>query len=150
MDQAVVSLALQALSPVSIELSLAALSQLDQERQDLTRLWQQRLERASDEANRTQRHYQLVEPENRLVARQLAQEWEAKLRIHQQLQEEYERFCQQQRKEVSEDEREAIRQLANGIPQLWNASTTTNMQRKEILRQITAFTSLNHNPDSPL
>lgn len=136
LDQAVVSFALQALSPASIELSLAALSQLEQERQDLTVIWQQRLERAKYEAERAQRHYQFVEPENRLVARQLAQEWEAKLRIQQQLQEEYERFCQQQRKEISEDEREAIRQLADHIPGLWNASTTTNAQRKEILRQI--------------
>jgi len=136
LDQGVVSLALQALSPAAIELSLAALSQLEQERQALTVIWQQRLERAKYEAERAQRHYQFVEPENRLVARQLAQEWEAKLRIQQQLQEEFERFCQQQRKEISEDEREAIRQLAEHIPELWNAATTTNAQRKEILRQI--------------
>jgi Recombinase zinc beta ribbon domain len=80
LDQAVVNLALQALSPASIELSLAALSQLEQERQDLSGIWQQRLERAKYEAERAQRHYQFVEPENRLVGRQLAQEWEAKLK----------------------------------------------------------------------
>ncbi|NJP08820.1 MAG: recombinase family protein [Leptolyngbyaceae cyanobacterium RU_5_1] len=145
LDQAVVSFALQALSPAAIELSLAALTQLEQERQDLNCHWQQRLERASYEANRAQRHYQLVEPENRLVARQLAQEWEANLRRHQQLQEEYKRFCQQQSNQVSEDEREAIRQLANRIPQLWDASTTTNTQRKEILRQILVRVILNVN-----
>jgi DNA invertase Pin-like site-specific DNA recombinase len=148
LDQAVVSFALQALSPASIELSLAALTQLEQEHQDLTVMWQQRLERAKYEAERAQRHYQFVEPENRLVARQLAQEWEAKLRIQQQLQEEYERFCQQQRKEISEDEREAIRQLADHIPGLWNASTTTNAQRKEILRQILVRVMVNVKDES--
>lgn len=33
------------------------------------------------------RHYRLVEPENRLVARQLALEWEDKLALQQSLQE---------------------------------------------------------------
>lgn len=148
LDQAVVTLALQALSPASIELSLAAITQLEQEHQDLNRLWRQRLERASYEAERAQRHYQLVEPENRLVARQLGQEWETKLRIQQQLQEEYERFCQQQSREISDEKREEIRQLANRIPSLWNASTTTNAQRKEILRQLLARVTVNVIDDS--
>jgi DNA invertase Pin-like site-specific DNA recombinase len=148
LDQAVVTLALEALSPAAIELSLSAVAQFEQERQDLTRHWQQRLERATYEAERAQRHYQLVEPENRLVARQLAQAWETKLRIQQQLQEEYQRFCQQQCQDISESEREAIRQLANQIPQLWNASTTTNPQRKEILRQILVRVILDVNDES--
>lgn len=44
--------------------------------------------RASFEAERAGRHYRLVEPENRMVARQLAREWEQKLTSKQQLQEE--------------------------------------------------------------
>ncbi|WP_157174461.1 hypothetical protein [Thiocystis violascens] len=42
--------------------------------------WQQRLERAHDDAERAAHQYQAVEPEHRLVARTLEQQWEAALR----------------------------------------------------------------------
>jgi hypothetical protein len=51
---------LDALQPAALELSLAAAGHLEQERQDLDRLWQQRLERAAYEAERAARHYRLV------------------------------------------------------------------------------------------
>ena len=56
--------------------------------------------------------------------------------IQKQLVEEYERFCLQQPSQISEEEKAAIRQLASDIPNLWNAKTTTPLQRKEIIRQI--------------
>src|SRR5258706_3156854 len=37
---------------------------------------------------------------------------------------------------LTAEERAAIRQLATDIPALWNASTTTNTDRKDILRQV--------------
>jgi len=90
--------------------------------------------RAAIEAERAGKHYRLVEPENRLVARQL-REWEDKLAAQQQLQEDYQRFCAQQPRQLSADERAAIRQL-HEIPALWEAPTTTHAQRKEIVRQL--------------
>jgi hypothetical protein len=109
---------------------------IEQDRSELDKLWQQRLERAHFEADRAGRHYRLVEPENRLVARQLAQEWEAKLQAQKQLQEDYERFYHEQPKRLSNEEKQAIRQLAESLPALWNAETTTPAQRKEIVRQV--------------
>jgi hypothetical protein len=115
---------------------LEATARLEQERQALDRLWQQRLERAAYESERAARHYRLVEPEHRLVARQLAQEWEAKLTAQRQLQEEYERCVQAQPQPLSAAERTAIVQLAHNIPALWHAPTTTQAERKEMVRQI--------------
>ncbi len=109
---------------------------LEQDRLELDKLWQQRLERAQFEADRASRHYHLIEPENRLVARQLAQEWEVKLQAHQQLQEEYDRFCYEQPKQLSSEEQQSIRQLAEYLPALWSSPTTTQVQRKEIIRQV--------------
>jgi hypothetical protein len=115
---------------------LEATARLEQERQDLDRLWHQRLERAAYEAERAARHYRLIEPEHRLVARQLAKEWEDKLMAHRLLQEEYERFVQTQPRSLSAAEREAIVHLAHNVPALWHAPTTTMAERKEIVRQI--------------
>ena len=67
---------LTALEPAALTLSLEATTRLEQERQELDRLWQQRLERAAYESERAARHSRLVEPASRLVARQLAKAWE--------------------------------------------------------------------------
>jgi hypothetical protein len=127
---------LAALEPAALELSLAAAEQLEAERADLDRLWQQRLERATYEAERVGRQYRLVEPENRLVARNLEREWEEKLAAKQRLAEDDDRFRRQQPRLLSEGEREAIRRLARDLPALWDAPTTSAAERKEILRQV--------------
>jgi hypothetical protein len=127
---------LAALAPAALELSLTAAQHLAQERADLLLLWQQRRERAGYEAERAARHYRALEPEHRLVARQLAQEWEAKLAAQQQLEEDYRRFLQGQPAVLADAEQAAIRQLAADIPALWSAPSTTAPERKAILRQV--------------
>ena len=62
---------LQVLKPATVELSLKAVEETRQERQRVTKLRRQRLERAQYEADRAARQYHAVEPENRLVTRQL-------------------------------------------------------------------------------
>jgi hypothetical protein len=80
LDQLVGEKILQALEPAALELSLLTADDLHQQRQRLDQNWQQRLERAHYQAERAQRHYRNVEPENRLVARELARQWEEALK----------------------------------------------------------------------
>lgn len=54
-------------------------SRLRTHRAQADRIWRQRLERAEIAADRTRRQYQLAEPENRLVVRQLEKDWETAL-----------------------------------------------------------------------
>src|SRR5262249_39173682 len=136
LDALVSQQVLAALQPAALELSLEAATHLEQERADLDRLWQQRVERAAYEADRGGRQFRLVEPENRLVARHLEREWEAKLAAHLGLAAEYRRFQETQPRGLSPAEREAIRQLAADIPALWQAPTTTAADRKAIVRQV--------------
>ncbi len=70
---------LDAVAPAALEVSMAAAAQAEDERAMLDKLWRQRLERARYAAGRARRQYQLAEPENRLVARQLEAGWEAAL-----------------------------------------------------------------------
>lgn len=148
LDEHVTTQVLTALRPASLELSLSVAAHMEQDRSELNKLWKQRLERAMFEAERAGRHYQKVEPENRLVARQLAATWEEKLNAYQQLIEEYERFSLRQPSQLTETEKEAIRQLASDIPELWNAPTTTPRQRKEIIRQIVQSVTVDVEKDS--
>jgi DNA invertase Pin-like site-specific DNA recombinase len=127
---------LAALEPAALELSLTATERMEQERAELDRLWQHRRERAAYEAERAARQYSAVEPEHRLVARTLERAWEEKLVAQQHLEEEYHRFLQQRPRLLSEAEREAIRRLATDIPAIWAAPTTTDADRKELMRQV--------------
>lgn len=136
LDDFVRARVLEALAPASLELSLEATKNLERERTELSRLWQQRLERAKYEADRAARQYRVVEPENRLVARQVERDWEDKLGELRRLEEEHRRFERDQPRLLTEAEREAIRGLAADIPSLWDAPTTTDAERKEILRQV--------------
>jgi len=133
-DDLVSQQVLRALEPAALELSLQALEQMHQERERLHRHWQQRLERASQEAQRAERQYQAVEAENRLVARTLEQRWEEALRQERAVQEDYDRFRQQQPRHLTEEERHRIEALARDIPALWRAPETTAAERKEIVR----------------
>jgi hypothetical protein len=85
---------LRALEPAALPVSLAATARVEQERQALDPLGQQRLERAAYERERAACPDRWVEPEPRLVARQRAQEWDEKLTQQRQLQEESQRFLQ--------------------------------------------------------
>ncbi len=136
LDRFVTDEALRALAPASLDLSLAAAENIERQRSEMDALWQKRLERARYESQRAERHYQHVEPENRLVARSLAREWEEKLQAQRNLEEEYERFTRSQPRVLTPEERETIRRLAADIPGLWGAPTTADADRKEILRQV--------------
>ena len=127
---------LQALEPAALELNLQAIQNIHQERERLHRHWQQRLERAAYEAERAERQYHAVEPENRLVARTLEQRWEESLTTQHALQDEYDRFVQEQPRQLSQDEKGRILALAENIPTLWHSPQTTPTDRKEIVRLV--------------
>jgi DNA invertase Pin-like site-specific DNA recombinase len=135
-DAHVTGLLLQAVAPAVLEVSLAAATRAEAQREQVDRIWRQRLERAGYQAERARRQYQLVEPENRLVARQLEKDWEAALAERQRLGEEYDRFAAARPRMLTAAEREQIRALAADLPAVWNAPTTTDADRKQLIRHL--------------
>jgi DNA invertase Pin-like site-specific DNA recombinase len=135
-DELVSQQVLRALEPATLELSLRAVDDVHQERERLHRHWKQRLERATYEAERAERQYQAVEPENRLVARSLERQWEEALCKQRDLEEEYDRFLKERPVELSEDQRARILALSSDLPALWNAPETIAADRKEIIRLV--------------
>jgi DNA invertase Pin-like site-specific DNA recombinase len=136
LDDHVAAQVLSALAPAALELSVAAARQAEGRRAEVDRIWRQRLERADIRCDRARRQYQLAEPENRLVARQLEREWEAALAEQASLGEEYQRYRRQRPARLSPAELAAIRALAGDIPALWSAPTTTAADRKRLLRAV--------------
>jgi DNA invertase Pin-like site-specific DNA recombinase/transposase-like protein len=134
LDDLVVKELLRALEPASLELSLRAIENVEQERQRLHNHWRQKLERVQHEVSRAERQYHAVEPDNRLVARTLEARWEAALKKQRQLEEEYHRFMAKLPTTLSATDRERIQALAQNVPSLWNAAETTAADRKRIVR----------------
>nr|WP_300989111.1 recombinase zinc beta ribbon domain-containing protein [Thiocapsa sp.] len=134
LDALIGRLVLEALQPAALEISLQVAEDLQGERARRHEHWQQRLERARYEAARAERQYRAVEPENRLVARTLEQDWEAALAAQDQLEAEYARCMASEPTALSAEERTRIRQLAGDLPALWTAETTGNDERQAIVR----------------
>jgi DNA invertase Pin-like site-specific DNA recombinase len=135
-DALVTKHVLGALTPAAVEVSLQAAQQLTAERAELERIWQQRLERAAIVADRARRCYRLAEPENRLVVRQLEADWEAALAAQQRLREDYNRFTRTRPQPLTPVQQQAIATLASDIDGLWAAPTTTDADRKQIIRTV--------------
>jgi DNA invertase Pin-like site-specific DNA recombinase len=135
-DGYVASLVLRAMAPAALEVSLAAAEQEEGRRAETDRIWRQRLERAEYAADRARRQYQLAEPENRLVVRQLEKDWNQALAERQRLGEDYDRHLAARPRALTAAEREQIRALAADLPAVWHAATTTDADRKQLLRHL--------------
>ena len=70
---------LEAVSREELELAVGALEKFTERARELDRQWKNRIEAARYEAEKAARRFKRVEPENRLVARTLEREWNARL-----------------------------------------------------------------------
>jgi DNA invertase Pin-like site-specific DNA recombinase len=134
LDAFIAEQVLTAVQPAALELHLAAAADLEKQRQALHQHWQQKLERAGYEAERAARQYGAVEPENRLVARELERRWEEALTAQRGLQQEYEQFAAERPAQLSAAQRQQIRRLAQDVPALWSAASTTAADRQQLVR----------------
>ena len=133
-DELVVSLFLAALEPAQIKISLQAVEQLQQDHQALQHQWEQQLEQARYEAQYAQRQYDAVDPDNRLVASELERRWNDKLVALQTLEKAYAAAKQQSRFTIDSQEKQAVEKLSQDLPAVWQAETTTDVERKQLLR----------------
>lgn len=133
-DAAVARALLEAMQPAQLEVSLASLERVKERAQQIDRQWQLRIERAHYEADLARRRFYAVDPENRLVARTLEREWNEKLQEVQRLECEYADLPRPTVRLASPEERQRILALAQDLPAIWHAPTTTNAERKQLLR----------------
>jgi DNA invertase Pin-like site-specific DNA recombinase len=147
LDQAMTDRVLTAITPVTIELALAALADLEQRDHEIGAQWRMRIERARYEADLAERRYEAVDPSNRLIASTLEQRWnDAMQRLHD-LEAELADFERQTRRAVTAEQKQQIRQLAENFPRLWAASTTAPRDRKRILRLLVRDVTVAKGPE---
>jgi len=133
-DEAVGAAFLAVIRPAELEASLALADDLARDQAQVEQQWQWRLERARYEAERAHRQYDQVEPENRLVARELERRWDEKLRVVADLEVEYRQEQDRGLSPLTEAEKTELRALVSHAPALWHAPDTTMAERKRLLR----------------
>jgi hypothetical protein len=133
LDEAVCTCFFEAIKPAQLDTLLAALETLEQERLSRETGWRLRLERARYSVWLAQRQYNAVDPENRLVARELEKRRNAALEALLDLEREYAVAQKTVLLPLSEEEREAVRRLTLDMPTVWQAETTTMADRKRRL-----------------
>jgi DNA invertase Pin-like site-specific DNA recombinase len=135
-DDAVAEAFLAELAPAGLDAALKAAEQLESDHDSVLAQFRREVERAEYEAQRAERRYRAVDPENRLVARGLEADWEERLRQLEAARAELTRREQQRPRALGPEERAAIRSLGNDLKSVWSAPTTTDRDRKELLRAL--------------
>ncbi len=133
-DEAVSDTLITAITPAGVEASLRAVELSQAENDTALAQWRRQVEHARYEAQRAERRYRAVDPDNRLVARGLEADWEARLRELGEAELAIAEREKQQPRVLSDQDRAAIRALGGDLRKVWRTPTTTDRDRKELLR----------------
>jgi DNA invertase Pin-like site-specific DNA recombinase len=134
--ESVVAAFLGALEPAGIEASFRAADIAEEGRDAALKQWQLQVERTQYEAQKAERRYRVVDPENRLVARGLEAQWEERLQELQAAEAELARRQHCQQRMVTAEEKCRLLHLGKDVSRVWFATTTTDRDRKQLLRAL--------------
>jgi hypothetical protein len=135
-DAAVAEAFLAALSPAALQACLAAAEQLEAGYDSALGQHRRQVEQARYAALKAERRYRAVDPENRLVARGLEAEWNTALQAVADAEAELARREQRHPTQLTDAERATILALSEDLEQVWHAVTTTDRDRKQLLRTL--------------
>ena len=136
-DDEVIKSFFEALQPAQLDALSALLQHQDQDYIQLEQQWHYRLQQAQYDAQRTQKQYNAVDPENRLVARELERRWELALKNLQQVEQGLEHFkAQRPVSSIPPKLAEQFRQVCQTLPQIWEQLTPRD--KKDLLRSLIA------------
>lgn len=136
-----------AITPMRIELALAALTALEERDQAIGAQWRMRIDRARYEAELAERRYAAVDPTNRLIAATLEQRWNEALQRLSELKAELGAFEKQSMRAVTAEQKTQILALVKDFPRLWSSPTTTSRDRKRILRLLAQDVIVSKGPE---
>ena len=148
-DAAVAAAFLAALAPAALDACLQAARQLEDGHDAALAQHQRQVEQARYQAARAERRYRAVDPDNRLVARGLEAEWETALRELADAEAELARRETTRPKTLTPQEKQAILALGGDLGQVWDAPTTTDKDRKQLLRTLLEEVNITLHRDDP-
>lgn len=146
-DRAVGDALVAAVDPAGMQAALRAADLLQGDRDGAMEQWRKEAERARYEAHLAERRYRAVDPDNRLVARGLEDEWEKCLGKLRAAEAQLIAREHQHPRALTEQERSTLQALGSDLQRVWGASTTTDRDRKELLRALVEDVTINVDRD---
>ena len=134
-ERAVWEQVLAAIEPAGVSAALAAVDQAMEAHTEKRRSLELALEKARYEAGRARRQYDVVDPENRLVAGELESRWNDALGRVSALEIELDAVDKQPRV-LTAEERRRLLELGNDLPALWEHPAAPAELKKRILRAV--------------
>jgi DNA invertase Pin-like site-specific DNA recombinase len=131
-DALVEELFLTVVNAETLELSMSYAEKLRQEAREVDRVWQEKFQRLEYEANLARRRYELVDPENRLVAHTLETEWNERLLTLEEAKKTYE--VQRVTSHDLQSTLEQMQHIITHLPGYWYADSLSMEDRKDLLR----------------
>ena len=135
-DEAVAKAFLTAVAPAGLSAAVRAAEQLQADHDGALAQWRLAVQRAQYEADKAERRYRAVDPDNRLVARGLETHWEHSLRALEQAQAELAQRQQQRPQALTNDDRRRLLGLGEDLSRVWHAASTSARDKKELLRTL--------------
>jgi hypothetical protein len=134
-DQEIAAEVLEALRPVGIQAALEALERSQNQTDEKRRSLELAVQKARYEANRIERQYQAIEPENRLVAAELEKRWNNALA---QVAELEHRLGEATiaAPQLMPEQREQLLALGDDLERLWDHPNSPVTLKKRILRTV--------------
>jgi hypothetical protein len=145
LDEAIGKLLIASVTPVKLELALAVQKEIDAQDVECGRLRQMQVARAGYEAGLAERRFKRVDPENRLVAGTLEAEWNVKLRLVAEAQQEYNRL-RVASEIITAEARQQILRLAEDFPRIRQDPQTPDRERKRMVRLLLEEVTLLRDP----
>jgi hypothetical protein len=131
-DEAVSKEVLHAIEGNAIEAALQAAEQIEQQQQALRKAFELEVEQARYEARLAARRYEAVDPEQRLVAKELEARWNVALQKVQELEQKREE-SDRQSPSASRPSSQVLRSLAQDLPTVWNSPAADMRLKQRIL-----------------
>jgi DNA invertase Pin-like site-specific DNA recombinase len=135
-ERVVLDAVFQALAPAGIEATLRAIEHANGDHHARVRSAELELERAQIHADRARRQFDACEPENRLVARTLEREWEQRLTDVRSAERTVAEVAAKRPDPLTEEEIAWCRDAGADLRKVFDAPTTTDRERKQLLRAI--------------
>jgi DNA invertase Pin-like site-specific DNA recombinase len=136
LEQRVAQLLLEALEPLGVEAMIEAASLHVDAGKKASAHWHQQLDRARYEVDLAKRQHNAVDPDNRLVARELERRYEQALASFDRVEAEAGQKIQAMERPLDAAEQAQLRGYAKDLPSLWQASSMRVQDKKRICRAL--------------
>lgn len=134
-DKAVTKSLLNVLSPMGLEYSIKAIEKINEKNAEVRRQYELSLEQANYEARLAERRFKSVDPDNRLVAASLEQDWNDSLTKVSEIEDKIASLSES-KPLLSLKEETEIKEIAQNLPRIWNHASSSPELKKRIIRTV--------------